>query len=173
MDRKAHKYGAILRALTLSALLSVVVVQSCIRKKSSNSTNTTENQRTSIQYNENLSTVLAQAWQRDFVAVDDLSSLSIAELKDMTAIIQKMREMITDAQLESLDPALEQFFMEYGTEQPVIPHIAFQHILPEIPTDKPEVFTEQTKLFIQENIILFEVAFNTCKQWFEKQKKNS
>ena len=88
----------------------------------------------------------------------------------MISIVQQTRELIENAQLESLDPLLKAFFKKHGTEEALVPHIAFKKLLPDLPANKDEIFNQQIKILVQEKTELFITAFEKCKKHYKKME---
>lgn len=170
MHKKVHKYSALTRGLMLALFFSVATIQSCQRKaKKKIETKEKETRR----YNQELSNTLEQAWKASLVIADDLTGATKEELKQMIEVITQFPNLIKQAELDELDPALETFFNHSGTQQELVPEIAFKKILPTIPETENEAIKKLAKELILEQIKLFTVAFEKCKDFFVTQKKSS
>jgi len=173
VHKKVHKYNAIIRSITLLALVSTVIATHSCHQKSPKKKEEiqAQDQNPTMQYNIELGEMLFQAWQRDGVTVDELGNIPIEKLQAMIAVVQHARELIEDAKLENIDPILEKFFAKQGTKETLIPEVAFKKLLPVIPADADEAFKQYAQLFVQEKIKLFEASFEKCKNNFSSKEK--
>ena len=163
MFKKLHLYGARLRMATLLLISGVTIVSTRSCNHPTQQTETSKSAQKTIAYNEALSKVLNQVWQKNDAFIPPLDNESLAQLQKEVVFFQESLQEIADGQVDKIDPTLVQFFQDNGVEHELKPEIAFKKLLPSLPDYQDETKTVCCTKLIDALSAYFECAFEKCK----------